>query len=251
LRSTYLAALGRESRGMIVQDENGVYRSLARERRNQRRKQLGVGLAGLAAIVSAAAFAAQSGLIDLTPSRSTAARKPVPPVSAPHRQTQQKPLPSASRTTAVVAPTRGRATRAAVRQKKSPPPPPPPPPPSRPNPASAASAASAAGLVAGELRRRNETVESGTIQVTSAGFDLSGRPELAVAGDRGRAVGRARCTKNVRPAAAERVRAMPSMLVCWRTSATRSVVTVAVADHGRPAEAESLAVIEREWSRPN
>lgn len=248
MRSTYLAALGRESRGMIVQDENGVYRSLARERRNQRRKQLGVGLAGLAAIVSAAAFAVQSGLIDLTPSRSTAARKPRPPVSAPHRQTQQKPLPSASRTTAVVAPTRGRATRAAVRQKKSPPPPPSPPP-SRPNPA--ASAASAAGLAAGELRRRNETVESGTIQVTSAGFDLSGRPELAVAGDRGRAVGRARCTKNVRPAAAERVRAMPSMLVCWRTSATRSVVTVAVADRGRPAEAESLAVIEREWSRPN
>jgi hypothetical protein len=41
------------------------------------------------------------------------------------------------------------------------------------------------------------------------------------------------------------------MLVCWRTSARRSVVTVAVAEQGRPSSGDSVAVIQREWARLN
>ncbi|WP_250007129.1 hypothetical protein [Actinoplanes sp. M2I2] len=223
---------------MTVQDENGVYRSLARERRNQRRKQLGVGLAGLAAMAGAGAFVVQSQLIDL--SRTTTLREPrsIAPLPSP---SPSRPSAAASRSRAA-GPAIGRVTRAGVRQEASPVPPPP-------SSASPTPAASPGVAAAARLTKHDERTDSGTIRVTSAGFDLTGRPELAIAGDPGWVVGAARCTKTVRSASGERVRVMPSMLVCWRTSPSRSVVTVAVAEQGRPSSGESVAVIDREWAR--
>src|SRR5690242_13767569 len=106
---------------MTVQDENGIYRSLARERRNQRRKQLGVALAGLAALGGAGVFVVQSQLIDL--SHNTAIREPRAVVPTP---TSPSPAPAAApsgRTVAAASP--GRVSRSGARLRMSPPPPPP------------------------------------------------------------------------------------------------------------------------------
>nr|WP_221377752.1 hypothetical protein [Actinoplanes polyasparticus] len=223
---------------MTVQDENGVYRSLARERRNQRRKQFGVALAGLAALGGAGVFVVQSQLVGL--SRDTAVREPRAIVPEP------SPSPSASRSDSgsgrtVAAASPGRVSRSGARQQVSPTPPPPSP-----------SVSTSPGLTAAaQLNEHSETTGSGRIRVTSAGYDLTGRPELAIAGDTGWLVGGARCTKTVRTESGERARVVPSMLVCWRTSARRSVVTVAVAEQGRPSSGDSVAVIQREWARLN
>ncbi|MCO8273178.1 hypothetical protein M1L60_21530 [Actinoplanes sp. TRM 88003] len=223
---------------VTVQDENGIYRSLARERRHQRRKQLGVGLAGLAALGGAAFFVVQSQLVDL--SRNTAIREPrvIAPVS---------PSPTVSSTPAtpaspVAAASPGRVSRSGARQEASPTPPPP-------SPSVSAPSESTGLAVASTLNEHSESTGSGRIRVTSAEYDLTGRPELAIAGDTGWLVGGARCTKTVRAATGEQARVVPSMLICWRTSASRSVVTVAVADQGRPSSGDSVAAIRREWNR--
>ncbi|MEU4241232.1 hypothetical protein [Actinoplanes sp. NPDC026619] len=44
-------------------------------------------------------------------------------------------------------------------------------------------------------------------------------------------------------------REIPTILLCWQTSASRSVVTFAVSDKGKPAVNESLKVIDREWAK--
>ncbi|WP_127504268.1 hypothetical protein [Actinoplanes solisilvae] len=219
---------------MTVQDENGVYRSLARERRNQRRKQLGVGLAGLLAIAGAGAFAAQIDVVDLLPSSD----RPLV-IAQPQRTPSASPSPAASAPVSVVRSkktvTPWRVVRSGVRQRTSPTPPPPPSP--------------SVLIASAPVVQLNENTASGTIRVTVAAFDLSGRPELALVGDQGWAVGRARCSRSARSDAGAAASAAPPTLVCWRTSPQRSVVTVATSSRGRPATAESIAVLEREWAR--
>jgi hypothetical protein len=89
----------------------------------------------------------------------------------------------------------------------------------------------------------------GTLRVVSARYDLTGQRELAWAGDAGRPVGNVRCTRNVRFGDGARPAARNTVLLCWRTSATRSVVTVAVSRTGQPSAAESAAVIDQAWKR--
>jgi hypothetical protein len=241
---------------MTVHEENGVYRSVMRDRRTQRRKQLGVGLAGLLALAGAGAFVVQAQVIDL--SERTAAQEPrviAPPPSpspspSPSEPSPSEPSPAAASNSRSASPTPALVTRSGARQETSPTPLPSPTP-AGPTPAAVVSALSPK-MAAAETRqvtRRNETTGEGTIRVTSAGFDLGGRPELAIAGDRGWAVGRARCTKSIRSGPDHQVRVVPSTLVCWRTSPNRSVVTVAVADQGRPSSGTSVTVLDREWAR--
>ncbi|TDO41345.1 hypothetical protein [Paractinoplanes brasiliensis] len=226
-------------RVMTVHDENGVYRSSQREKRIQRRKQFGVAVAGLAVFGAAGLFAAQA--IDLA--ENTAALE-VPVVTRPVPSFSPSPSPTSA---AAPAPVPGRATRDGVRQEASPTPTPTP----TPTPSSSPSVSpSAPGVAAaGLVNRHDEEAAGGTIRVTSAGFDLTGQPELALAGDAGWRVGRARCTRTVRNSPGDRPREVPSTLVCWRVSPKRSVVVVAVTQRGRPSSRESVAALEREWAR--
>jgi len=102
---------------------------------------------------------------------------------------------------------------------------------------------------AGVVNQRNETTPEGTLRVLTARHDLSGQRELLMAADEGFAVGAARCTQRFRFSAGDQGRERPTMMLCWRTSANRSVVTLAVAKKGRPSAASSAVVINREWSR--
>lgn len=96
---------------------------------------------------------------------------------------------------------------------------------------------------------RTEEKPWGTIRITTARADLTGQQDLAMAGDGGTLSGRAHCTQKVRFSRNVPARAISNMMLCWRTSADRSVVTMAVAKKGRPTAADGAAVIAREWAK--
>jgi hypothetical protein len=104
-------------------------------------------------------------------------------------------------------------------------------------------------IAAGEaITVANEAGADGSaIQVVSARFDLTGRGSQLWAADDGLPFGAARCTQNLRVEDEPVARMRPNMVLCWRASSARSVVTVATSPIGQPAAAISAAVIERVW----
>jgi hypothetical protein len=102
---------------------------------------------------------------------------------------------------------------------------------------------------AGSVTRRVETVRNGTVRISSARFDLTGQSDLRYAADEGDAAGYGvYCTNRVRFDADEPVVEKAGLLLCWRTSDVRSVVTMAVAVQGTPDRQDSVGIIEQEWA---
>ncbi len=91
--------------------------------------------------------------------------------------------------------------------------------------------------------------EHHTLRVVSARADLTGHRELGWAADAGHPVGDARCTQNVRFNGTAPARVRPTLLLCWRTSATRSAYTVAVDLDHAPSESVSVASLDLAWSK--
>ena len=91
--------------------------------------------------------------------------------------------------------------------------------------------------------------DGATLRVVSARADLTGQRELALVGDAGQPVGDARCTQSVRFTAGGTPVEKPSLMICWRTSAGRSVYTVAVVKQGRPSAETSVAAISKQWAK--
>jgi hypothetical protein len=88
-----------------------------------------------------------------------------------------------------------------------------------------------------------------TLKVVSARGDLTGSKELLWVADGGHPVGNARCSQKFRFNSKSDVTEKPTLLICWRTSATRSVYTVAVTLDGRPSEQASVATIDKVWAQ--
>ncbi|MDY7090472.1 MAG: hypothetical protein SYR96_35960 [Actinomycetota bacterium] len=99
------------------------------------------------------------------------------------------------------------------------------------------------------MSTRTETTSEGTIRITTAKGDLTGKQDQLMAADEGRPVGKARCTQRLRFSEAAPPREISTVLLCWRTSDERSVVTLAVSREGKPSAAASTEVISREWTR--
>lgn len=218
------------------------------------RRQVAAGAAGLAVVLGAVGYLiseqnADRGRTTAAPDRNVTV--PVTPTVA-----EPAPVPSASPTAAGSAPAKP-ATSAASPAK------------SLPEPTKsrsvrdeieAARAAAAkdgiplrrplpAAEKRGPIEERTEQTAEGILRVVTARFDLTGHKPLSWAGDQGKAVGEVRCTQSVRLSRNEEPRVRPSMLLCWRTSAGRSVAIVAVARQGKPSEAAGVAAIDREWAR--
>lgn len=256
--------------GMV--EEDGVYRSA--RRRVQRRKKIAVGLAGLAAVLAGGGWAvsawhtARQGLdaADLAaPAPTVATSSPVP--SPGESPASPSPSPSATRSPSP----RLSGARQSSRPSPIPAPTPSPTPPPTPVPdeevaaaqisrlvqapvdqtpgdAAAADAAPPDGAAAagGVVVVANEAGADGSaIRVLSARHDLG---RLLWAADGGRQVGGSRCTQSLRidggPA-----QSRPGMLLCWRVSAARSVVTVATRAGGSPLAEASARVLDRTWRR--
>jgi hypothetical protein len=87
-----------------------------------------------------------------------------------------------------------------------------------------------------------------TLKVVSAREDLTGKRELVWVADDGVRVGTSRCTQNFRIQPGSKARVRPTLLMCWRTSAQRSVYTIAVDLDGPPSKLRSVAEINKVWS---
>lgn len=87
-----------------------------------------------------------------------------------------------------------------------------------------------------------------TVRVITARQDLTGYRELgSVVG--GRPFRKADCTQTFRFSQDGAAKRLPRLLVCWRTSETRSVFTVSVDPEGSPSRAFSVTALESAWSR--
>jgi hypothetical protein len=86
------------------------------------------------------------------------------------------------------------------------------------------------------------------IRVTSARRNLIGQRELAWVADEGEPVGDAHCSQNVRLSPDVPAAVRPSLLLCWRTSATKSVYTVQVDRRNSPSKQRSVALISKAWA---
>jgi hypothetical protein len=229
---------------------NGSYDPDA-ARRSRRRGQVGVGAIGLAAIFGAGAFlvtealnrdssapapealapgtTATSAAPPATPSKTSAASRP-PAVSV-----SRTPSPYASPRTKTaaerVADARSQAAEDGVRVQ-------------RPLPAASAARALQDLTVtdSGSLRD-----DRGTLRVVSARGDLTGYKELAWVANDGDPVGPARCSQTFRFANHAKPARKPNLLVCWRTSAAKSVYTVTVDLDGHPSKQDSVAALAKRW----
>jgi hypothetical protein len=109
-------------------------------------------------------------------------------------------------------------------------------------------AASGMAIAAGPVTVSSETGTDGSaIRVVAARYDLTGRWAPLSTGDTGLVVGDARCTQKLSPGLTLPAEERPSMIMCWRTSPTKSVVTVAVRPLGRPLAGASVDVLDRQW----
>jgi hypothetical protein len=104
-------------------------------------------------------------------------------------------------------------------------------------------------IESGPVSERTEQRQDGVLRVVTARFDLTGQRELLWPAHGGKPVGDAECTQTFRFANEGAASTKPNLLLCWRTSPTRSVVTVLVDRSGKPSTAESVKVIDSEWAK--
>jgi hypothetical protein len=90
--------------------------------------------------------------------------------------------------------------------------------------------------------------DSTTLRVISARGDLTGQRELAWVADDGTKAGDARCSQTIQLSPDTKPARKPTLLICWRTSATRSVVTVMVNLAGHPSTKASVAALDKRWA---
>ena len=243
--------------------DDGVYQSVMHDREGRRRKHIVVGAVALAALLGTAAFLVTAQIVDRNDSTMTQDTNAIAPIQPPIRVT---PTETNAATPAAKAVT---STKSAAKRSVSPVP-------SVPSSADAKSEAdvkaeinaarssaaadgvplqrpltAAGGLPpAQNLTQRTEMTSEGTVRVVTAKSDLTGQHELLMAADDGEPVGDVHCTQKLRFAQGSPARSFSGLLLCWRTSASRSVVTLATTkSNRRPSSAASAAIIDKEWAK--
>lgn len=208
-----------------------------------RRRRVALGAAGLlVALGGAAAIHGAIGESEISASRGDRAAEPAtaaaapsagPAASAPASAVTPRPSTTAERIKAM----KGRAAKAAAdgSQVRQP----------RPNIAGGPRVA-AEDLT---IRESGSLREDGrTLRVVSARTDLTGQHELAWIADEGEPVGAARCTQNIQLSNNPEPRVRPTFLLCWRTSAKKSVYTTMVDLKKAPSKRDSVAALARAWA---
>lgn len=100
------------------------------------------------------------------------------------------------------------------------------------------------------VKQWTEPIKNGTVRVTTARQDLTGGSALLLAGDRGKPVGGGvNCTDKVRFTRDAPAAEQPTLLLCWRTSSARSVVTMMATPEGKPSTDANISIINREWAK--
>ncbi|GIF13034.1 hypothetical protein [Actinoplanes teichomyceticus] len=99
-----------------------------------------------------------------------------------------------------------------------------------------------------ETRTRGSLKEGGIVRIVAAPGDLTGQGELAWVAGGVRSYRDARCSQTFKFSTSPTPRKRDNLLICWRTSATKSVVAVVVDPQGRPSRAKALAELHKKWA---
>jgi hypothetical protein len=218
----------------------------ADQNRSRRRKQVLLGAAGLTALLGAGTIAAQQFTDDnhvspgdsrALPATEAPAKSAVgasPSMTAATAKAAGDPSSSPSTLADRIAGARSANARAGttVRRPLS--------------PVNGLAVAAASDVTVTESG--SEKAKGGTLRVVSARQDLTGQRELSWLVDNGAEVGDARCTNKVRFSAGAPAAVKPTLLLCFRISASKTVYTVAIDIHGRPSATASVAALDKQWS---
>jgi hypothetical protein len=219
-------------------------------RRSRRRRRVVAGAVGLAALIGGGAFAATQALTDksgITAAESGSQSPLSPPAEplSPSPATHAPVRPSGKPRTASPAPTVIPTTKSVEQQIKD-----------------ARAAAQAAGvpllrpltrppMASAEVTETNTgslQKDRRTLRVVSARGDLTGQRELGWVADHGEPFQDVRCSQTVHFTNNTKPSKKPNLLICWRTSESRSVFTVMVDLGGRPSREDSVAALDQRWA---
>ncbi|GAA2895150.1 hypothetical protein Acy02nite_39630 [Actinoplanes cyaneus] len=223
-------------------------------RRGRRRKQALVAVAGAAVAISGAAFFAgnhssenqQAGraepLASPSASASAGATASAPAeqigkiTAAGDKEAKGKPEPSLPQSAKDrVDAARKAAAKDGVKITH--------PLPAKEDPAKQAAAAQAKEVTVGSAKA------GGAMRIVTLRGDLSGQREIGWVAGGITKHGPTSCSQRFKLYNEQTPKERPSLLVCWRTSAKRSVVVADTKIGGRPDVGRSLAVIDREWRK--
>jgi hypothetical protein len=206
-------------------------------RQLSRRRQIAIGAAGVTALLGAGAYVVTARVTDHADTASN--RAPAPAVDAAPSELSSGAADSVpggpSAATSMSVEDRIKAARSAAARDG--------------HPVQRALTTAPGVKPAIGMKEWNEPVENGTLRIVTAKSDLTGQGELLWPADEGKPFGDALCTQNFRFSNNAKPAIRPNLLVCWRTSAHRSVVTVLVDQSGKPSRAKSVGVIDREWAK--
>jgi hypothetical protein len=215
--------------------------------RMRRNGRAAVGVAGLAAVIGGGAFLITDHLTEKPASNADLAVQKTPAAPSAAASSNFAPTTAAEEKRVVVGPLQPVASRSASLDER------------------VDSARSANKRLGTGVRRpiptptitvdeaKVKVAQTGTpqqrryIKVASSNQDLTGYRELAWVRN-GKPVGDATCTKSITLSADESPRERPTLLICWKTSVAKSVYTVAVDFDKPPAEAASVAELDKTWA---
>ena len=98
-------------------------------------------------------------------------------------------------------------------------------------------------------RETQKRDKQGSVRVITAKGDLTGQRELRWVADKGTPAGTARCSRKIRLSNEQAAAVVPNMLMCWRTSAAKSVVVINVRYREKPTTAATVAILDNEWTK--
>ncbi|BCY13912.1 hypothetical protein [Actinoplanes sp. L3-i22] len=221
----------------------------ATSRPKRRRARAIAGAAGLAAVLGSGAYLTTNRLmapeastgagtvIAAAPATATSSAAATPAESGTDRQVksaddhEDEPKSPAER----VAAARKAAAKDGVKITH--------PLPAQDDPARIAAAGEAKEVTVGSAK------QGATMRIVTAHGDLTGQHELAWVAGGVRKHGAVECSNKFKFYNEAEPKTRDNLLVCWRTSVKRSVITVDTKIGGRPAVARSLSVIDREWRK--
>ncbi|MGA5302435.1 hypothetical protein ACPCHT_21080 [Nucisporomicrobium flavum] len=230
-----------------VHDDNPAVLDSVVARRNRRRKQALAGVAGLA-VLGVGAFAVTSQVTAENRPREAAAEAPAPAAGGTAASPAAGGTAAASPEGAESAPAaaakpkttkeqieavKGTAAKNTAQRIRRP-------------LAAAVDAVSDSDLTVTTIGSLKD--DKASMKVVSARLDLTGQRELALVADKGEKVGDASCTQKIRVSPDMPARVRPTMVLCWRTSAAKSVYTVTVNLNGKPSAKRSVAQIDKVWA---
>lgn len=89
--------------------------------------------------------------------------------------------------------------------------------------------------------------KGGIVRVVSARSDLTGQQELAWVAGGVTDFGDDKCSQTFKLSNDPEPQEKPNLLLCWRTSAKKSVVAVVVDPNGHPSRPEALTELHKKW----